>query len=49
MRQQLDWLNLDAVLPDITRIPGIVFLKTPPPGLSLTQDFRDQVRSEITR
>jgi hypothetical protein len=49
MRQQLDWLNLDAILPDINRIPGIVFLKTPPPGLSLTQDLRDQVRSEIAR
>jgi hypothetical protein len=49
MQKQLDWLKLDAVLSDINRIPGIVVLKTPPPGLSLTQEFRDQIRSDIAR
>lgn len=47
MQHQLDWLNLDVVLPEVNRISGVVSLKTPPAGLSLTQDFREQVRSEL--
>jgi hypothetical protein len=47
IRQQLDWLDLDATLEQLKQIPGILFLQTPPPGLSLTQEFRDEVRKDL--
>ena len=46
IRRKLDRLDLEAVLPEIRRVDGVVFLKTTPAGLSLTQDLRDQIRSE---
>jgi hypothetical protein len=49
IRQKLDWLDLEAVLPEMRRLEGVVFLKTAPAGLSLTQDFRDQIRLEVTQ
>ena len=49
IREKLAWLDLEAVLPEMKRLEGVVFLKTTPAGLSLTQDFRDQIRLEITR
>lgn len=47
IRQQLDWLDLDATLEQLKQIPGILFLQTPPPGLGLTQEFRDEVRKDL--
>jgi hypothetical protein len=47
IRQQLDWLDLDTTLEQLKLIPGILFLQTPPPGLSLTQEFRDDVRKDL--
>lgn len=49
MQKQFDWLQLDAVLADLNRVPGILFLKAPPAGLGLTQEFRDHVRSAVAR
>jgi hypothetical protein len=43
--QELDWLNLEATLVEIQRIPGVLFLKTPPEGLSLTDDLRAAIRT----
>lgn len=48
IRKQLDWLDLDATLEQLKLIPGILFLKIPPPGLTLTQEFRDDVRKDLT-
>lgn len=48
IKQQLDWLDLDATLEQLKQIPGILLLNTPPPGLSLTQEFRDEVRKDLT-
>ncbi len=47
IRQQLDWLDLDTTIEQLKQIPGILFLQTPPPGLSLTQEFRDEVRKDL--
>lgn len=47
IRQQLDWLDLDTTLEQLKQIPGILFLQTPPPGLSVTQEFRDEVRKDL--
>jgi len=40
----LPWLDLDATIPVVLTIPGVVQLRTPPEGLSLTQDMRDSMR-----
>ena len=45
IQRELDWLNLEFALDELTQIPGVVILKNPPPGLSLTQDLRDTIRS----
>lgn len=47
IQRQLEWLNMDTVLPELRQIPGILFLQAPPPGLSLTQDLRDLVRNDL--
>lgn len=47
IQRELDWVNLDLTLPELARIPGILFLKAPPPGLSLNQDFRDEAREGL--
>ncbi len=49
IQRELNWVNLDVTLPDLARIPGILFLTAPPPGLSLTQDFRDEAREGLTQ
>lgn len=49
IRRQLDWLDPEAVLPELRRVDGVVFLKAAPAGLSLTQDLRDEIRSESTQ
>jgi len=48
LQREFDWLDLDTVLPELGQIPGIVFLKNPPPGLSLTQDLRDEIQEKST-
>jgi hypothetical protein len=45
LQRELPWVDLEAVLPELRRLPGILFLKTPPPGLGLTQDLRDALRA----
>jgi len=46
LAREFDWLDVDAILPELSQIPGIVFLKNPPPGLSLTQDLRDEIQNK---
>jgi hypothetical protein len=38
---KVPWLNLEAVTPDLRRIPGVLFLRAAPEGLSITQELRD--------
>jgi hypothetical protein len=47
IQTQLDWLNTEPTLEQLKQIPGILFLKSPPPGLSLTQEFRELIREEL--
>jgi hypothetical protein len=49
IQRDLDWVNLDVTLPELARIPGILFLKAPPPGLSLAQEFRDDAREGLVQ
>lgn len=42
--QELDWLDVETTLSQIQRLPGIVFLKNPPPGISMTDDLRNAIR-----
>lgn len=40
----LDWLNLEETLPQLQMIEGVLFLKTPPPGLTLVPELRAAIR-----
>ena len=39
------WLNLEAVFPDLQRIPGVQFLRSAPEGLGLTDELRNAIRT----
>lgn len=45
LQRNLDCLDLEAASQDLKTIPGVLFLQSPPPGLSLTQDLRDAIRA----
>ena len=42
---ELPWLDMPAVLPQLRGLEGVVYLPTPPEGLSLTEDLRKAIRS----
>jgi len=42
---EIPWLDLPAVLPQVTRISGVLRLQAPPAGLSLTDELRDAIRT----
>jgi hypothetical protein len=41
--REIPWLNLDDILPELMRIPGVLKLKGPPAGLALTDDLRKAI------
>jgi MFS family permease len=43
--RDLDWLDVGTTLSQIQDLPGVVFLKNPPPGVSLTDDLRAAIRT----
>lgn len=43
--KELDWLDLEATLGQLQHLHGIVFLKNPPPGISMTDDLRSAIRN----
>jgi hypothetical protein len=43
--QELDWLDVEATLAQLKFVPGVLFLKTPPAGVSLTDDLRKAIRT----
>jgi heme/copper-type cytochrome/quinol oxidase subunit 2 len=45
IQRELDWLDMDATLPQLARISGVRQLTTPPPGLSLSEDLRTAIRT----
>jgi hypothetical protein len=42
----LEWLNLEATLPELQKIPGVLYLHGPPEGLSLSTDLRNAIRGD---
>ena len=42
---EFDWLDLETTLSQLSWITGLLHLKNPPPGLSLTEDLRVAIRS----
>ncbi len=43
IQREIPWLNADEIMPELMRIPGVLKLKAPPPGLALTDDLRKAV------
>ena len=44
MQRTVPWLNLEAALPEVRLIPGVLEFQTPPPGLGLTPELREAIR-----
>ncbi|HTB84717.1 MAG TPA: hypothetical protein VK742_13765 [Candidatus Sulfotelmatobacter sp.] len=42
--KELDWLDVQTTLAQLEDMPGIVHLKNPPPGISMTDDLRAAIR-----
>lgn len=47
IQRDLDWLNVDETVPQLRRLEGLLALRGPPPGLTLTQELRDAIRAEL--
>jgi hypothetical protein len=47
IQRDLEWLNWETVLPDLKRMPGVLFLQSPPTGLSLTTELRESIRTDL--
>ncbi|HEU5396683.1 MAG TPA: hypothetical protein VFV81_05910 [Verrucomicrobiae bacterium] len=43
--RELPWLDLQPALAHLQHLPGIVFLKSPPAGISMTDDLRSAIRN----
>ena len=44
IQREFDWIDLEATLSQLSWITGLLHLKSPPPGLSLTEDLRVAIR-----
>ena len=43
IQREIPWLDLNAAMPGVTQVPGVLKLKAPPPGLGLTDDLRKAI------
>jgi len=43
--QELDWLDVETALSELKHIPGILFLKTSPAGISMNDELRTAIRT----
>jgi len=43
--RELDWLDIETTLAQLQHLSGVLFLKTPPAGISLTDDLRTAIRT----
>ncbi|TAL01621.1 MAG: hypothetical protein EPO07_08160 [Verrucomicrobia bacterium] len=42
---ELDWVDVEATIAQLRYIPGVLFPKTPPAGVSLSDDLRTAIRT----
>ncbi len=42
----LEWLNLETTLPEVQKIPGVIYLAGPPAGLTLSTDLRAAIKND---
>jgi hypothetical protein len=45
LQRELDWLDVEATLPQLAWISGVLYIKTTPPAVSLTDDLRNAIRA----
>ena len=43
-QSEFDWLDVEATLPQLAWLPGMLYFKTQPPAVSLTEDLRTAIR-----
>jgi hypothetical protein len=49
IQRELDWLDLDATLPQLAWLPGVLYIKTEPGAVSLSEDLRTAIREAHSR
>lgn len=42
----LEWLDLETTLPEVQKIPGVIYLAGPPAGLTLSADLRTAIKND---
>lgn len=42
----LEWLSLEATMPELQKIPGVLYFPGPPAGLTLSTDLRTAIRND---
>jgi hypothetical protein len=45
IQRELDWLDVEATAPQLAWIPGVFYIRTGPPAVSLSEDLRTAIRS----
>jgi len=48
IQKEMDWLNVEATAPLLSWLPGMLYINSDPPALSLTEDLRKAIRSGET-
>ena len=47
IQKALEWLDLENILPQLAWIPGVLFIKSDPPALTVTDELRDAIREGV--
>lgn len=42
----LEWLSLEATMPEVQKIPGVLYFPGPPAGLTLSTDLRAAIKND---
>jgi hypothetical protein len=47
IQRDLEWVNMEAVFPELKQISGVLILYAPPPGLTLTPELRNSILDDL--
>ncbi|MDB6058118.1 MAG: hypothetical protein JWO95_1962 [Verrucomicrobiales bacterium] len=42
----LEWLNLESTMPELQKVPGVLYFPGPPAGLTLSTDLRSAIKND---
>jgi hypothetical protein len=47
IQTELDWVDVEATMRQLAWVPGLLFIKREHPAVSLTDDFRAEIRKDL--